>query len=279
MITLYHYCSLETFVEIVRSNEVWLTNIFCTNDSAEHSWLLNLAKDHLRRTVSEEQFKYLEPIIFSEEKPDLYCFCMSREGDSLGQWRAYADDGRGVAIGFHGEFLEGLRKKKEDGYDVLRVEPVVYDPETQTELLEGRCANLFANLDAIIQSQSNRSPDDPYRDLDALIAKVRLWSLAAQCKHPSFREEQEVRLIYDRSIWPKATLSQRRFRAKGDIIVPYCALPLLTDGGALVIAEVVFGPKSAWKENEQEARNLLLENGHDKRVHIWHSESTYGKCL
>ena len=39
-----------------------------------------------------------------EEDTDLYCCCLSERGDSLGQWRAYADDGRGVAIGLSWKF-------------------------------------------------------------------------------------------------------------------------------------------------------------------------------
>ena len=46
-----------------------------------------------------------------EDETDVYCFCMSELPDSLGQWRAYADDGRGVAIGFSREFLHAAEKK------------------------------------------------------------------------------------------------------------------------------------------------------------------------
>ena len=35
----YHYCPLDAFLGIIRDREIWLTNIFCMNDSAEHYWL------------------------------------------------------------------------------------------------------------------------------------------------------------------------------------------------------------------------------------------------
>lgn len=37
-----------------------------------------------------------------------YCFCFSELKDSLGQWRGYANDGGGIAIGFNKKYLDSI---------------------------------------------------------------------------------------------------------------------------------------------------------------------------
>ena len=41
-----------------------------------------------------------------EKVAHYFVCCFSRTGDDLGQWRAYADNGRGYALGFDGSTLE-----------------------------------------------------------------------------------------------------------------------------------------------------------------------------
>lgn len=43
---------------------------------------------------------------------NIFAFCLSEEADLLSQWRGYADDGRGVCIGFKKEALELYLKTK-----------------------------------------------------------------------------------------------------------------------------------------------------------------------
>jgi len=50
--------------------------------------------------------------------------CLTLEGDQLSQWRSYADDGRGFAIGFRASALEKMP------VTILSVE---YNPRTQLE--------------------------------------------------------------------------------------------------------------------------------------------------
>jgi len=267
---LYHYCPLDAFLAIIRDREIWLTNIFCMNDSAEHYWLRRVAQDVLRQKMKgNADLCSLASMLFpNEEDTDLYCCCLSEEGDSLGQWRAYADDGRGVAIGLSLDFLRKLSKK----YQGLRLQRVVYERREQERIVEAIIEPLKGNC----PSPAGGLPEEWTRDLPALVAKGGVWFDAARCKNPCFREEHEFRLIYDPSLATLAPMSQRRYRSRRDTLVPYYALPLSTDTGAPVIGEIVFGPKSAYKHNEREARKLLSENGYeDSRVVFRVSEATY----
>ena len=40
--TIYHYCSMETFLKIIHSKTLWLTSVEKMNDFAEASWFTHL---------------------------------------------------------------------------------------------------------------------------------------------------------------------------------------------------------------------------------------------
>ena len=268
---LYHYCSLETFLAVIRSREIWLTNIFCMNDSAEHYWLRSVAQDVLKRnSQANENLRLLESRLFpKEEDTDLYCCSLSALRDSLGQWRAYADDGRGVAIGLSMSFLRWITKK----HHGLRLEKVVYERKEQEEIVQA----IIAPLKCASLSQSSKLSDELIRDLPALVGKVELWFDAARCKNPCFREENEWRLIYDP--FPGGSwmpMSTQRHRSSRDMLIPYYALPLSAEAGTQVISEIVFGPKNAYKHNDRGVRKILSENGYDcSNVVFRVSDATY----
>ena len=36
--TLYHYCSLDTFLNIIRNSSIWLSDVKKSNDGKEMAW-------------------------------------------------------------------------------------------------------------------------------------------------------------------------------------------------------------------------------------------------
>jgi hypothetical protein len=266
---LYHYCSLKAFLGIVQSREIRLTNIFSMNDSAEHYWLRRVARRLARQTGENKNLRSLASKLFpKDEATELYCCCFSEMDDSLAQWRAYADDGRGVAIGFDRGFLGSLYKK----YRGLFLRTVVYDPKKQEEIVE----------EIITQTRNDHDPPpaglpgELTEDLPATVAKVSLWLYAAWCKNPAFHEERESRLVYNPKVDQSTAIGQRRYRSTRGKIVPYYALPLTADDGVTVIREIMFGPKNAHKHNEAVARRLLSDKGYyASRISFRVSEATY----
>ena len=130
---IYHYCSLDTFVNIVRGNKLWLSNVFCMNDYEEHRWFRRLvqkvakemvasgevSQDELRKgLVRGDSILDIEDERFGDGVntwKQVYCISFSKDGDSLSQWRAYGDNGQGVAIGFRGRYLEECAQKWSPG--------------------------------------------------------------------------------------------------------------------------------------------------------------------
>lgn len=108
--TLYHYCSLDTFYNIVKNKSIWLSDLSKTNDSQELVWLKGIVERKLlpqvEKNIREEvsgwdEWKVTRDLLkHSDFKISCWGFCLSKKKDNLGQWRGYADDGAGIAIGF-----------------------------------------------------------------------------------------------------------------------------------------------------------------------------------
>jgi Protein of unknown function (DUF2971) len=275
--SLYHYCSLDSFLKIVQSKEIWHTNIFCMNDSAEHFWLRRIAKAMVDRDPDSANSvnKFLAERLFSkEDQTDVYCFCLTESGDSLDQWRGYADDGRGVAIGFSLEFLRAVHK----AYHLsgLRFKSVIYDQQRQESIVKHLLDNAKKR---VVDTSKSSAPAEWIEQLPFWIAESGIWSWAAQCKNPFFSDEKEWRLIYDASKDNASSLGQPKYRSCGDTIVPYYALPLepLPEMGQLpVIEEVVLGPKCNQEFNEPMVKSILSGCGYNVNfLNVRRSSGTY----
>ena len=102
---IYHYCSKEIFNKIIQSKEIWLSDISKMNDENEYKAGYQIIKDILKE-------KSLKQNIVTEMSDDnlnksfqVLIGCFSRNDDMLSQWKAYADDGQGLSIGFNKETI------------------------------------------------------------------------------------------------------------------------------------------------------------------------------
>lgn len=193
--TIYHYCSLETFMAIIEKKELWCSNILKMNDSSEEKYLEFVLEEYCREIKKElkKDEKYLKQIklrqkieeaksekekqnaileykttnigkktnekinllnkirkkllvntILKREILDIsrYICCFSENGDILSQWRAYADDGKGLAIGFNvkkiEELLKNLNERENNGLKIAESElaKVIYIKKKRIILLK-----------------------------------------------------------------------------------------------------------------------------------------------
>src|SRR3954470_9187707 len=100
---LYHYTRLDAFKAIVAHRLLWLSDIAKMNDAKERLWISEVfqriwgARAKAGEGVSEAGHYFYD---FQLDTTPVFICCFSEDGDLLSQWRAYTDDGRGVAIGF-----------------------------------------------------------------------------------------------------------------------------------------------------------------------------------
>lgn len=117
-----------------------------------------------------------------------YICSFSKDGDVLSQWRAYADDGYGVSIGFnrsyfdfypHGPLLSYNKEHTTGLYDVI------YDGQTQDATIKEIVGYLI---------NANNNENDKYK-LFIHLSHI-LKKLSYTYKNPAFHEENETRIIH-----------------------------------------------------------------------------------
>src|ERR1700759_4828234 len=116
---LYHYCPNAAFLSILSKKEVWASDFSLSNDILEGKWIREVFSEYctekgMSSSDKERLLGYLETVISLAGAAG---FCLSEEADLLSQWRGYADDGRGVSIGFSKEYFEALGNLKRDRND------------------------------------------------------------------------------------------------------------------------------------------------------------------
>lgn len=229
---LYHYCSAEAFTSIVQSGEhgtIRASAMNLSNDSMEG----RLAIQELMRRWKTEGVSNAELLELQKhwdgfiDNAVALAFCLSAEGDLLSQWRAYADDGRGVSIGFARSYFQS--EFNDDGKP--RLHQVSYlDRKSPQPMLD--------RLHSLIKEKVVRTPEfADFPGLPHLIYRYCNGDLFA-LKGEAFREEQEWRLLL---VHPVHMV--REYRHAKDRIIPFRSYPLAHSASRPPIVEVVLGPK------------------------------------
>jgi len=261
--TLYHYCGAHAFWSILKNHEIWLSSLRASNDIAEGKWLSTLLTRDVVETELNKSIWSSLLLMLSDAHDNLDCFglCLSTDGDVLSQWRGYADDGCGFAIGFNTEFLSAQ--------DEGRLARIRYTEQEQADLIHSRLSEFVQYYDR----HGRPTLDEIEQRLNAIrrIAFdslfLGLWDCPYLMKNPAFSEEQEWRY---HSIGGNAqpTLS---YRIRGNLLVPYFELPLPLDE-VPVINRVVLGPKNP--NSPTTVKNFVARYGFEN-VEVTRSSATY----
>lgn len=248
---LWHYTDGVGLQGIVTQEELWATDTRFLNDATEINYGLQIADEAVEAATGSGQWKqptshFLKRVMatnganltgFLQARSEVYVACFCEEGDLLSQWRAYAgrDTAGGYALQFrHRAPITGWVDHL--GRDTLRLQRVIYDRTDQLAAFQ----DLIATLAPVYDIQHTE------RRMNALAKNLTngIFELATLCKHPSFREEREWRVVYERSS-DDSPLHLRHWASRG-LLVPYVALKLPAAvgvmSGHLPIVEVRCGP-------------------------------------
>lgn len=265
-IVLYHYCSMQSFYSIICNKNIRLSDSRCTNDYLENTWIVKTINDVLTSRFKEDYpqnvkqlLPYIEHIKFGF-KPYIACFSEAR--DLLSQWRAYADDGNGVAIGFKFSIPQGVPFFY-SGADVigksLSIEKVIYNDEDQKKLINETVTQCVEDSEKNIFCYGNR-----------------LGLLSFVYKNPAFYEEREWRIInaviIDANNILGGAISPLHYRVTNNSMISYLEFPIDKEHGLCEIEEVVLGPKNYTIADT--LHSFLEMNGFHK-VKIDRSKTTY----
>ena len=169
---VYHYCSLESLNSILKNRSLRLTNILKSNDSMEISWICRYydaefkrayenASDLFRSKISSERLmgyvKLFTDEFFNENHADFryYVTCFSYQNDLLSQWRGYADDGRGAAIGFDLDVLKEVVTVSPEisKPSIVSLHKISYSEAEQREVVHQIVQELVDEIEKILQKE------------------------------------------------------------------------------------------------------------------------------
>lgn len=310
--TLYHYCSLDTFLSIIKNSSIWLSDVKKSNDSKELDWFRHQYYSYLLQKLIEtndNNIKSICELILSfapkdgflgtpswllpacnetaEQISDLfnslrvYTFCLSELSDSLGQWRGYADGGKGVAIGFSKKYLNAITGK---GLLCPIFNFMLGNVSYKTDF-----TSLFDSIFSL------RDTTDSSKFIFENMMDIT--HVSAFFKHPSFKEEKEWRIAYSMNDYRLSNellhfknfdlVSTPKYKknfsppnidyiVRNADIIPHVEIGISDMSKA--INSIVLGPKC--KATEKDIRHLLLNFGvisdiDDNKIKIIRSESSF----
>jgi hypothetical protein len=232
---------------------------------------------------ASEQIQLLKRLDFIIGIAGYAGFCMSEEGDLLSQWRAYADNGAGVSIGFDSDYLAKLGNLKRDRNDPVgaHLTKVEYDLEEQVKLVAEHADEILKRVsDGALRFPTLLTSEEDTQSWRQKSERMGLhfiffYFFLFRLKNPAFIEEREWRVIShifhtDRDS-TVSELAKMEFKAGADRIVPFVriALESLSEPA---INEIVLGPRNATPELVVEA--LLVKYGWSN-VKVRKSKASY----
>lgn len=269
----FHYTDIHGLLGILESSTLRMCSYRTMNDSMELKWSIQKKLNAIQKKVSEPlQYEFLTEIENSLKSVPLhaYLICFSSEKDLLSQWRAYGDDGKGVAIGFDLEATHfDHRPPRVEPYEADMLAgyfDVLYDRES-LQVGINNYIELFNKYIDILKQK----PSEKKRFADQIAVFLLQDSVAH--KNPAFKEENECRIInltyqnYNGNFI--GTTSGIEFKASGKKLTSYFEYKFPKN----IVTEIVLGPKS--EIDEKELYLFLDKNGYGDHVIITHSSASY----
>lgn len=257
---IYHYTSLDSLISIVSSRTLRLCNAESMNDNVEISYSFSILKElivemHEKKKLNAEEFSgaltifnNLEATFYNNSHIFMASFSMT--GDTLSQWRAYANNGTGVCIGFNRDHLmDNL-----EGSDFKTIFNIgtscIYEKQEIKE-----------QLIPIIQDTFNTK-------IKLYDLVIRLLQVVCRGKHHAFAEERELRIVMGVDN-KELSLDHINFSASNGYVKSFFTLNLAKP----CIEEIILGPLNKLEVDDKSLKTLLRLA--ELEPEIKRSEATY----
>lgn len=222
---LYHYCSNEVMINILKKKQLWMTDISHSNDFNElllfFPDIYYAIEDIYNKSPFELIYKgkkdnqalnlLLRDVDYyinkSLQKGDITSFvvCFSEKGDLLSQWRGYANDAYGFSIGFSKNELNSF-SKKECFNGRLSFHKVKYIDKDNADRIIIKHSNemlqyiktIRTEANNLFQSRELNEEQTEYMMVILLYGKIVTIMIDSLCyKWESYQEEHEWRLYFN----------------------------------------------------------------------------------
>lgn len=221
--TFFHYTNLLGLKAILENQSFFASNSAFLNDKEEFYFGIKLFCETIDNLESKKEFLACKGLfkniksLLNLKKSNRYVTCFSLNGDLLSQWRAYADDGKGIAIGFDPKRLSEAFEIKAEGLFI------VYKDSQQKIISNAvlrECTKFYIEKKNLFNWGGNEL-------FDMIVAEEITFFInryVGQFKHRAFIEEDEYRfdLAIDRDVNQNRELHYRV--GKNNLLVPYLLL-------------------------------------------------------
>jgi Protein of unknown function (DUF2971) len=179
--SLVHYTNLNTLIEIIKTDDLWMTDARYSNDRQEIVGGFTAVRKRIGSKLRKDrQFNALvDDWLTKREENRFYVTCFCTNSDLLSQWRAYGADGEGINISLDGKVLSSICNLYRK-IGTLILAPVVYRDDKKNDL-----------VDKVLEF--GRSLSVPPKT-QARVISFALTVFAATFKSQTFEEEAEWRL-------------------------------------------------------------------------------------
>ena len=272
---VYHYCSIEALVNIIRTSSIWLSDYRKLNDFAEEKWIKDKVNNKIQEQLISIDKKACDIWNRYYDQDTLrtgtfFVGCFSEESDDLTQWTRYADDGRGVAIGFSKEELCKLNDRFGLAFD-----KIIYNEKEQEQFVNKITKQIMDKFD---RKSVMHVATEFFQDYTLQFLKY---------KNPGFYSEKEWRVVhYSSPAHQKITYHgefqflKPEFRVSNNRMISYIPLSF-SKIKQDIIKEICLGPSS--KVSVNDILNLLNAYGYyenvsfndEEPIRITKSKSTY----
>lgn len=234
MSNIYHYTSLDAFLEILKGKNasIRLTNVRFLNDEEETREGLKCLKNIANEGRTEDE-RHCGISINEEYIDNAFTASFAEVENSIPLWSMYANKGKGVAIGFDLEKLkeyfvqEGLGFCKcEYDYDLITKESIV--------LPISKCPDNALN-----------------NEYESLFEECwRSCCVCLQYKHPTYNYEHEYRVFWLNEGPFNKNNYKVQYRVKESAFIPFIEIEI----PKTLITKIIIGP--AHKNNPYQKKAI-----------------------
>ena len=187
---LFHYTDFDGVAGILASRSLWLSKVSTLNDTSEielavRQFKARAAQAAERLPKDEAEFlRHVADHLNDARRTNICVASFGEEDDQLEHWRSYANDGRGIALGFRGAELREAGRRHD-----VRLIKCVYDPKEHAQIIDDLLELLMKALRAVRprEERERKALIDDFNTVFLLTAPV--------IKDPHFGGEREWRLV------------------------------------------------------------------------------------
>jgi hypothetical protein len=295
--TVWHYTSLQGLLGIVKSKQIFVTDMRYLNDREEFVHAQAFVDQVVSELdeVDENGWQARQAVhnitdglfsrgVLSPKYLQIFVASFSTAEDQLSQWRAYSRGSTGVSLGFN---LKNIPPNPVTGTLSVFAQ-CIYKDHKKKELIAHSIKNFAKDSSDIwkqlgdqkLQSESLQKLKQKYPDwsenraaeelketqkewIDSEVKKiglsltVDLLRLGGLLKHSSFEEEQEWRLVLPMKVDSIPQIHPRCFRAGATTLIPYVEFDLAKAGDPLPLTDMILGPGSEPQISIEATRSFL----------------------